>query len=1180
MKKLLAMLIVATMIVSSLGMISFAAEANTNVYNGNYSTKMVVTDSYQAAGAYFNVTADTDYVVTWMSKGSGSRLLKAQASVNYSWGTELGSGASKNGSSWQETSFEFNSGSNSLVVLVAACNSYGGAGTGYIDDVTVTKKSDGSVVKTFTFEDGKPFGGKVSDYYDVEFSEVTMANGVETDGTVTPPSSGEEGGDDTTGDDTTGDDTTGDDTTGDDTTGDDTTGDDTTGDDTTGDDTTGLNLNVRQGHYSAAVVCTSTDSFKFFTSKAIKLDADTDYVIEAWSKGSGSPSIRILNSTSWAAISTINPSGGGVWQKATGEFNSGSNTSVLYSLTNNPYGNNGTRYFDDLVLYKKGDASKTNLITDPGFELQTGWNFTKEPTIFQEVYSEEEVTIEDEVIKYIDNEVDQPNGSNSRKLYAGHKSVIFVPNGQANTLSQDVTLEANKEYRASFWVRSPEGGKMNLVIKDSSGKAIYTYEIAGTEKWVRHLPVFTSAAAGTYSYCFEAAADQTAEVYVDYAMLYLKQRVEGTKLQHLITDHSFEKDNTWTGITGSYEDGDTGVVLHVSNSGVVCDVTGGIRVMCVGDSITDGVGATNMVGGYKKALYDMYEGEGVDINFVGPKSIGEPNYDAGSGHAGYPGWRVYQIRDNIENWMTLYEPQAILLMIGTNDILQDKDDNNFAEDAINVLEETIDNIVATNSDVKLVVGSIPPLDNSSKNTKVQAYNAQIPALVAEKGENVSFVDIYSAFPSKSDGIGNDYTHPDDKGYQYIADKWFAETKDLITSLPASEFTTGEGTAYDGKWSLKYNPWFVPYYTLLTYEMFTRGTIPVETNTDYTLSMMVKGDQGVSLQTRVQTSWSGGTIATLNTNAGPAWRKASVTFNTGDYKEIILAMINSCMSTGTMYVDCIELVNNATGENILTNSSMELDADGRRTGWGTPKSPWSWVESGTEVTPPAPATVESLAVAADAKTEYYVGDEFVKPTVTATYSDGTSKTVNATFTGYDMATAGTQTVTASFGGKTTTYEITVATCPPEGDVVIETVYDETTEDGKAVVEVKLSAADNGKKTILVGTTELYYSIQREVYVGFVDESAISGTTLTGATVHNGAPTSFVYGNVDGDDEWVTIEEAVDGSDLQMFKLFVKGRKLTGAQLIAADVDGDGLADGSDLQAIKLYIKTGRIFGILK
>ena len=64
------------------------------------------------------------------------------------------------------------------------------------------------------------------------------------------------------------------------------------------------------------------------------------------------------------------------------------------------------------------------------------------------------------------------------------------------------------------------------------------------------------------------------------------------------------------------------------------------------------------------------------------------------------------------------------------------------------------------------------------------------------------------------------------------------------------------------------------------------------------------------------------------------------------------------------------------------------------------------------------------------TSYYVGDEFVKPTVTATYSDSSNADVtnSTTFTGYDMSTAGDYTVTASYTEgsvtKTATYSITV------------------------------------------------------------------------------------------------------------------------------------------------------------
>lgn len=63
---------------------------------------------------------------------------------------------------------------------------------------------------------------------------------------------------------------------------------------------------------------------------------------------------------------------------------------------------------------------------------------------------------------------------------------------------------------------------------------------------------------------------------------------------------------------------------------------------------------------------------------------------------------------------------------------------------------------------------------------------------------------------------------------------------------------------------------------------------------------------------------------------------------------------------------------------------------------------------------APITVASIAIS-NQKVKYTVGDEFVKPTVTATYNDKSTKDVSAqaTFTGYDMSKSGVQTVTVSF-----------------------------------------------------------------------------------------------------------------------------------------------------------------------
>ena len=82
-------------------------------------------------------------------------------------------------------------------------------------------------------------------------------------------------------------------------------------------------------------------------------------------------------------------------------------------------------------------------------------------------------------------------------------------------------------------------------------------------------------------------------------------------------------------------------------------------------------------------------------------------------------------------------------------------------------------------------------------------------------------------------------------------------------------------------------------------------------------------------------------------------------------------------------------------------------------------------------PEQPKVLESIAVSGQ-KTEYYVGESFVAPTITATYEGGKTATVTATFTGYNPSEAGTQTITATYTEngvtKTATYELTVIEVP--------------------------------------------------------------------------------------------------------------------------------------------------------
>jgi hypothetical protein len=118
------------------------------------------------------------------------------------------------------------------------------------------------------------------------------------------------------------------------------------------------------------------------------------------------------------------------------------------------------------------------------------------------------------------------------------------------------------------------------------------------------------------------------------------------------------------------------------------------------------------------------------------------------------------------------------------------------------------------------------------------------------------------------------------------------------------------------------------------------------------------------------------------------------------------------------------------------------------GWETDGNNGTWTGAATSVTFTASnsqvrateivvtvgqaAALSSITLSGDYPTTFHVGDAFSHEgiVVTATYADATTRNVTASaeFTGYDMATAGAQTVTVSYSEgevtETATYDITV------------------------------------------------------------------------------------------------------------------------------------------------------------
>ncbi|TDC84960.1 SGNH hydrolase [Micromonospora sp. KC606] len=269
---------------------------------------------------------------------------------------------------------------------------------------------------------------------------------------------------------------------------------------------------------------------------------------------------------------------------------------------------------------------------------------------------------------------------------------------------------------------------------------------------------------------------------------------------------------------------------------------GGVRVMPLGDSITDGF---NVPGGYRIDLWQKFVAGGYRIDFVGsqfngPPSLGDHDYQ------GHSGWTIAQIDANVVNWLRATTPRTVLLHIGTNDMIRQ------LSGAPQRLSTLIDRITTTAPNAEVFVASIIPL--SGADSRVRTYNAAIPGIVQSKvnaGKRVHFVDMYPALTlaDLADGV-----HPNSRGYAKMATVWY----NALRAVPRS---ITDGTAPTSAPPTTTPPTSAPPTT-------TPPTSAPPTTTP-------PGQPGCTAAYRMVDSWSGGfqaevTVRNNHTAAFNAW----------------------------------------------------------------------------------------------------------------------------------------------------------------------------------------------------------------------------------------------------------------------------------------------------------------------
>ena len=216
-----------------------------------------------------------------------------------------------------------------------------------------------------------------------------------------------------------------------------------------------------------------------------------------------------------------------------------------------------------------------------------------------------------------------------------------------------------------------------------------------------------------------------------------------------------------------------------------------IRVMCLGDSITDGF---TYAGGYRNALGAMLAADGRQDSFVfvGPNSSGS---GCAQRHAGFVGCSICNIPAadsvtgerggiaEIAGRLLRDDPaDAVCLMIGTNDILSKYALSQFGE-RLEVLVRTV--LGALPDDGMLFLATLPAMDArvpvyissadftpETMDAAVDGCNRQIRALAANlqaQGERIALAEMQDVLTKQelSDGV-----HPDAAGFAKIGARWY------------------------------------------------------------------------------------------------------------------------------------------------------------------------------------------------------------------------------------------------------------------------------------------------------------------------------------------------------------------------------------------------------------------------
>ena len=228
-----------------------------------------------------------------------------------------------------------------------------------------------------------------------------------------------------------------------------------------------------------------------------------------------------------------------------------------------------------------------------------------------------------------------------------------------------------------------------------------------------------------------------------------------------------------------------------------------IKIMPLGDSITHGYrndsGGTN-VDSYRKPLYDMLIADGYSVDFVGSQNTCE-HCDFDADHEGCIGKPACSLKVEVFGLLEIYNPDIVLLHIGTNDLkdqiaFESFDRVEISNDVQSIIDEVGRYQYVYDKHVTVIVaGRI--INQAPYDIYTEIFNDYLEHAIA--GENLILVDMENDSDidyrlTENGGDMRDRLHPNSSGYEKMANVWHDAIKEYLTDPLNNWYESISGTS--------------------------------------------------------------------------------------------------------------------------------------------------------------------------------------------------------------------------------------------------------------------------------------------------------------------------------------------------------------------------------------------------